>query len=203
LDEPGASRFTAAHHFWRGPCGIGGVEMRKRAAAAGHRPRSGIRVAIAGGLGLLVLVLLGAPHVIVSTRLLRSWVNDDPEKLLLEYDSASSWVPGIVLVRGLRVRGRDPNVEWFFRMEKARISVSLSDLLFRRFHATRVRASGLVFRLREKPDPKDFSRAHAALLPSIPGFPDQTAPARPQPRGVQRFSLHSKDLGKTWAHREQ
>lgn len=149
-----------------------------------RRPRAWIRFAIAAALVLLLLAFFGASQLIVSTRLLRSWVNDEPEKLLVDYDSASSWIPGVVRVRGLRVRGRDPNVEWFFRIDDARICVSLPDLLIRRFHATRVRGSGLTFRLREKPSPTEFSPAHAALLPTIPGFPNETAPSRPQPRGV-------------------
>jgi hypothetical protein len=93
--------------------------------------------------------------VIVSTRLLRGWVNGKPEELLLSYDDASSWIPGVIRMRGLSMRGSDPNVQWFFRMEKATISVSLLDLFRRRFHATRVRAEGLVFRLREKQTKKN------------------------------------------------
>ena len=131
-----------------------------------------IALAAASGALLVAFIALGAVHAIVSSRMLRSWVNDEPEKLLLEYESASSWVPGIVQVKGLSIRARDPNVEWYFRMDEARISISLFDLLRRRFHATDVRASGLIYRLRIRQEPKTFSRAHAALLPPIPGFPD-------------------------------
>src|SRR5512142_2904861 len=126
--------------------------MKEPRPRAGRRTRTGIRFTIAGAVVLLLVAIFVAPHVIVSTRLLRSWVNDDPEKLLLDYDSASSWLPGVVRVKGLRLRGRDPNVEWFFRIDQARISVSLADLAARRFHATRVLAWGLTFRLREKPE---------------------------------------------------
>jgi hypothetical protein len=131
-----------------------------------------------------------AVHSIVSTRVLRGWVNGKPEELLLAYDGASSWVPGVIRIRGLTMRGSDPNVQWFFRMEKATISISLLDLFRKRFHATRVRAEGLVFRLREKEKKSETSAAHAALLPPITGFSDpplQTAGAEPPP--VPRTAL--------------
>src|SRR5947209_573718 len=68
---------------------------------------------------MLVIAAAGtvAVHVIVSTRLLRGCVNGNPEKLLLAYDEGSSWVPGVICLRGLSMRGSDPNVQWFFRME--------------------------------------------------------------------------------------
>ncbi len=81
------------------------------------------------------------------------------------------------------MRGSDPNVQWFFHMEKAAISISLFDLLHKQFHATRVRAEGLVFRLREKQKKSETSAAHAARLPPIPGFSDPplTGPAKETP----------------------
>jgi hypothetical protein len=128
---------------------------------------------------LLAVVVLGiaaagtlAVHMIVSTRLLRRWVNGRPEHLLLAYDGASAWIPGTIRVRGLAMRGSDPNVQWYFRMEKATISISLVDLLRKRFHATRVRAEGLSFHLREKEKKGQSSASHIALLPPIPGFSD-------------------------------
>jgi hypothetical protein len=132
----------------------------------------------------LAVVFCAAVHVIVSGRLLRKWVNTDPESLLLDYDAASSWIPGEIRLRGLRMRGSDPNVQWFFRMEKATISISLIDLFRKQFHATRVRAEGLVFRLREKQKKSELSAAHAARLPSIPGFSDPalTSPTEEPPR---------------------
>jgi len=131
----------------------------------------------------IAVVSCAAIHVVVSTHLLRKWVNSDPEELLLDYDTASSWIPGEIRIRGLRMRGSDPNVQWFFRMEKATISIALLDLLHKQFHATRVRAEGLVFRLREKQKKTELSAAHVARLPSIPGFSDPplTSPRKEPP----------------------
>ncbi len=149
----------------------------------------------------IAVVSCAAIHVVVSTHLLRKWVNSDPEELLLDYDTASSWIPGEIRIRGLRLRGSDPNVQWFFRMEKATISISLLDLLHKQFHATRVRAEGLVFRLREKQKKSELSAAHVARLPSIPGFSDPplTSPAKEPPRLSERekrrfWSVHVENL---------
>src|SRR5712692_9794173 len=83
----------------------------------------------------IAVVSCAAIHVVVSTHLLRKWVNSDPEELLLDYDTASSWIPGEIRIRGLRMRGSDPNVQWFFRMEKATISIALLDLLHKQFRS--------------------------------------------------------------------
>lgn len=130
----------------------------------------------------LAVAAWAATQTIVSTRLLRSWVNGNPEELLLDYEQASAWVPGVIQIRGLTMRGSDPNVQWSFRMEKASISFSFLDLLRKQFHATRVRAEGLVFRLREKEDKSEMSSAHLKRLPSIPGFSDPPGKERaPEP----------------------
>jgi len=124
---------------------------------------------LAAGLAIAAWLAI---HAIVSGRLLRRWVNEKPEELFLDYDEASAWVPGVLRLRGLTMRGSDPNVQWSFRMERATISISVFDLLHKQFHATRVRAEGLVFRLREKQEKRELSPAHLARLPSIPGFSD-------------------------------
>jgi hypothetical protein len=97
------------------------------------------------------------------------WVNDEP-KLRLSYESAAAPWPGKIVVTGLELRGADPNVQWWFRMERAEIRYSLLELLARRFHATSVRAAGLRFRLRQRLSTVHGSAAAAAPLPGIPGF---------------------------------
>jgi len=95
------------------------------------RGRTGIRLA-AGIAGGVLLVLAGAivavpPYLLRSRRLL-SIVNEDPDKLRIEYSGARSPWPGRIAVDGLEVRGSDPNVQWWFRMEHAEIRYSLVDL---------------------------------------------------------------------------
>jgi hypothetical protein len=115
--------------------------------------------------------------------LLRKWVNTDPEKFFIDYEAASGWVPGVVRIRGLTVRGSDSNVQWHARMERATLSISLLDLMRKEFHARQVRAEGLVFRLRQKVGKAEISQAHEKRLPEIPGFSSPPwKVAEPEPR---------------------
>ena len=134
-------------------------------------------------------------HLIVSTRILRNWVNTSPQDLLLDYDEASAWVPGSIRIRGLTMRGSDRNVQWYFRMDSVTISVSLLDLLHKQFHATHVRGRGLVFRLRERREKSELSAAHSARIPKIPGFAEPPlvleTPEPPLPTAEARRRLWS------------
>lgn len=123
---------------------------------------------------VLVLIVVGAvalvPSYLLRSRKLLSYVNGHPVKLRLEYSAARSPFPGRLEVDGLELRGSDPNVEWWFRMEHAEIRFSLLDLATKTFHATSVRARGLSFRLRQRLSPKDRARELLAAEPPIPGL---------------------------------
>lgn len=163
---PERTKKTKARSARRNASGGGG--------AGGSRGwRIGLRVAL-GVLALLVLVAAGmsvALHRILTTATLRGWVNGDPEKLRLEYSSASGWFPWDVRVRDLELRARDPNVEWYLRMDEARVAIAPFELLGRRLRFTSVHAKGLSFRLRVRVPPSEASAAHFAALPPIPGYP--------------------------------
>jgi hypothetical protein len=63
-------------------------------------------------------------HVVLTTGLVKKWVNTGPEELYVDYDSASSWVPGRIRMRGLTMRGSErANVAF---PDGATISFSLS-----------------------------------------------------------------------------
>ncbi|MEO8432326.1 MAG: hypothetical protein ABI592_12510 [Acidobacteriota bacterium] len=149
-----------------------------RGSGAGRAGRLALR--IAAGVFLLALVLAAAAsfamHRILVTGKVKKWVSSEPEKLRLEYASASGWFPWAVRVRGLELRSRDPNVEWWFSIDDARFSFSPLALLGRRFHVTKLRGTGFQYRLRVRAAPPEASAGHMAALPEIPGFG-----ARPKP----------------------
>lgn len=150
-------------------------KKKSRASSGGGRSRAA-RIALwVGGAVLLAAILLAAAgsftlHRILTTGKIKEWVSEHPEELRLEYASASGWFPWAVRVRALELRGRDPNVEWYFRIDDVRLSFSPLALLTRHFHATHVRGNGLTFRLRIRPEPPQPPAAHFAALPPIPGF---------------------------------
>ena len=139
-----------------------------------------------GSLLVLVLIaglgILGWTNRILAGGTLRRWVNGNPEKLFLDYGSASSSWPGRVRVRNLRLRARDPNVEWEVRIDDCKVTISLPDLLRKKFRATSVEAAGLTFRLRQRLNDGGVEAKRAAYLPPIEGFP--AVPLRDHPRIV-------------------
>ncbi len=149
---------------------------RRKAAARGGRAGR-ITLWIAGGvLLLLILIALGASialHRILTAGKIKEWANKDPEELRIEYASASGWVPWNVRVTGFELRNRDPNVEFYFRLDEARLSFSVLGLLSHKLHFTRVQGSGLDYRLRVRPDPSQKAAEHFAALAPIPGFPEK------------------------------
>jgi hypothetical protein len=134
---------------------------------------------IALGAVLLYAAYLAALNGLVQTRLLRHLFNGDPRALLLEYDRASSWIPGRIRVDGLRLRGRDSNVEWILRIDRCDFTVSFGELVRRRFHASNVRGDGLSLRVRQRRP--SFTEREVASLPPVPGFSDPPYAGPPSP----------------------
>jgi hypothetical protein len=151
----------------------------KRPAARGARAARIVWIALAVAAGLAILLAAAgsvALHWILASGKIRQWVNGEPEKLRIEYVSASGWNPWAIHVQGLELRTRDPNIEFWFRIEDARFSFSPLQLLAHRFHVGRLTGSGLVYRLRIRADPKKTEAAHFAAQPPIPGFGQRPLP---------------------------
>jgi hypothetical protein len=101
---------------------------------------------------------------------LRRLVNTDPETVLMEYGSAYSLWPGTASVRRFSLRSQDRSIQWHLEVEQADVTVELGALFGKTFHASRVRAEGVSFRLRRKLS--DAADPRAAFLPPIAGFAD-------------------------------
>ncbi|HYN43078.1 MAG TPA: hypothetical protein VE129_14980, partial [Thermoanaerobaculia bacterium] len=147
----------------------------------------GLRAAgwgLVGLLGLTALVVL-ATNVLLRTHLLRKLVNSKPEEFVVEYRGAASWFPGRLSFDSLTLRSRDRNIEFEAALQGVALRVSLADLVRRRFHATRLRARRLAFRLRERISPEEATPARLARYPRIAGYADPpllpTTPSPPEP----------------------
>jgi hypothetical protein len=124
-----------------------------------------------GLLGLAVLVVL-ATNVLLRTSLLRKLLNAKPEELVVDYRGAASWIPGRISFDSLTLRSRDRNIEFEAALQGVTLRVSLADLVRRRFHATRLRARELAFRLRERMSHEEATPARLARYPRIAGYAD-------------------------------
>ena len=99
------------------------------------------------------------------------------------YQSAFSVWPGVVHVRALRVVFQDKNVQFSLDIERVKARISLTELISRRFHATRVEGSGAAFRMRHRVQPETKDSPWIQTLPPIPEFnaPAVFEPTVPEP----------------------
>ncbi len=117
-------------------------------------------------------VYAAAARWFLSGPRLRALINTDPESLTLDYEEATSFWPGRVTIRNLRIRGSDHNVQWIIRLADARVDYSVFALLKKTFQVEHLRGSGLSFFLREKLERVELKNADVSALPPIPGFAD-------------------------------
>jgi hypothetical protein len=159
-------------------------------------------LAVVGGALLLAVGLLAAygiaANVLLRTRLLRALINHGPDTISVEYGSAYSLLPGRVRVRDLRIRDRGVSTEWVIVLDRGRGSISLVDLLRKRFHTTRIRGSGLTVRVRSRLTPEEATPGRLAFLPPIAGFPAprlrDPAERAPLPTG-REWTVRLDDVG--------
>lgn len=100
------------------------------------------------GLGLFEMAYYLAANYVLREGLLFRLINTRPEQLRLHYDKATTVIPGLVHIEGFLIEGHDGHTTWHVELKKAKVVVSLSSLLFRKFKAYRVDAEGGLFRLR-------------------------------------------------------
>jgi hypothetical protein len=169
---------------------------RKKTASRGARAARIVWISLAVVAGLAILIAIAGSivlHQILASGKIKEWVNKEPEKLRIEYVSASAWNPWAVRVHGLELRSRDPNIEFWFRIEDARFSFAPLQILARRFHVGRLTGTGLVYRLRIRSDPGKTEAAHFAALPPIPGFPQRPLPPGEPIPGDPRTDPQAKE----------
>jgi hypothetical protein len=108
---------------------------------------------------------------------LRSVVSSSPDRTMIDYASAYTTLPGVAHVRAFRMRAQDAATQWQVEVDEADVTIELWDLVHRTFHASRVRAKGVRFRLRRKLTDEGAKAPRATFVPPIAGFDDP--PLRP------------------------
>jgi hypothetical protein len=152
---------------------------RRRKIGAKRRGWKALAWVAIAAAGLLFLHAAAA-RWLLSGPTLRRWINTSPETTWIDWDEATSIWPGRARVRGLRIRGRDQNVQWIFHLEEGQFRYSVAELVARRFHVLALDARSLSFRLRKNRRPDDPSPTPVRLQPPILGFSDP--PQAPSPR---------------------
>jgi hypothetical protein len=147
--------------------------------------RAGAKVAAEGalwGLKLLVIVVLVlealyvlVANVVLSTGLPRKWLRREPDRAMLEYDSAWTVIPGWFHVRGFAYvsLGSTP---WLLEIPRGDVRVELGELSSRTLHVTRLRGDEAVLRVRTSLDQAEWDSPRAQAMPPIRGYSDANRP---------------------------
>jgi hypothetical protein len=123
-----------------------------------------------------------------------------PEKFHVAWDSAWSWYPGHVQVRGASANGNSRRQIWQFEADSVSGSVALVPLIFKRVWLRDVAATDVDIRLRPRPLPgKDYTDVEA-FFPEIEGRP--VTPAVTTPRKKKRtWKISVRDSELSGNHR--
>jgi hypothetical protein len=138
------------------------------------RTRPRLRRAIAvllAVLGVLEVVYVVAGIYLVKSGQVGRWINKNPQKLNITFDSVWPIVPGVVRVRGFRIvnQGRGDQLEGM--VDRVWGAVNPIELLGRRVHVVWLRCQGVEFRLRKRPKTAEEATSLPVGFPSITGVP--------------------------------
>jgi hypothetical protein len=116
------------------------ANLKRKIAGRASSPRRWILRLILGPF-LSLAAYQAAAHWLLSGPKLRALINASPVSLSLDYGEATSIWPGRLMIKNLRVRGSDQNVQWIIRLDAARVDSVLA-LGRRSFRAKRIRGTG-------------------------------------------------------------
>lgn len=136
----------------------------------------------------LELLYLGAANAVLHTGTLKRILNRKPEKLHFTWESATTFLPGLVQVHGFELRSQTRKGQFFLRISRARASISLIKLPFRKvdIHGLKGEEVDLRYRRRlDAPSPtalEDEDAPRPNLQPEFfPEIPGLTNPPDPKP----------------------
>ncbi len=99
------------------------------------------------------------------------WINKNPQKLSITFDSVWPIVPGVVRVRNFRIvnQGRGDQLEG--KVDLVWGAVNPLELLANRVHIVWLRCRGVEFRLRDRPETTEEAANQPGGIPPIAGVP--------------------------------
>jgi hypothetical protein len=168
-------------------------------------------------LGIVIaLAALEVCYVIAANLALRSqWLSDQinrkPEKMMIRWSSATTYVPGMVHVEGFSMRNQSRKVQFYMELGDVRAVISLLKLPFKTLHIRNANATDVDFRLRRRLDftrpaeseseeaPKPITGSE--FFPEIPGLtnppdpkPEELYPRKEKRRGPWTIQLGGVDI---------
>lgn len=139
---------------------------------------------------------------------LPTMINHDPNRLRIEYRAAWMVIPGRLEVRGLSIRNQGRTDQWLVSAERASGEIFLGELADLRFHASRVRASGVSVRYRRRLDAVGAAPDAPAVETSAPPIEGLSNPPDPAPDFSRRAvgarwlvvldAIEAEDVNELW-----
>lgn len=131
-------------------------------------------------IGTIELVWVIGANWALSSEWVTAKINNKPEKLQVQWDSARTLIPGIINLEGLSVRGQSRKQQWYVELAGGRVHLSLVALATKTFKTYSFNGSGLDFRLRKRQLPEDPPLKTAEFAPEIPGIAADEPPMPPK-----------------------
>ena len=107
-------------------------------------------------------------------------INKKPEKLEVRWDDASTFIPGIIHLEGLSVRGQSKKQQWYVSLADGRAHISLLSFATKTFKTHSFKGTALDFRLRKRQLPGEEPLKTADFAPDIPGLAVDEPPTPPK-----------------------
>lgn len=158
---------------------------------------------------ILYPLYLGVGNWIVRSKL-EEWLNRRPERLLIQYESARTFWPGILHVEGFQIRSQTRTVQWWAAADRGTVSIQLWNLYGREFVTDFLKAEGVAFRFRRRADaPRKVTITRKWLEPAIPGLgnppepaPEKLYPPKPgkrrDPWRIRLAGMELEDVREIW-----
>jgi len=148
--------------------------------------------AIRVGVAVLVFELsyVIAANIFLRTDVLTGLINKKPEKTLISWDSAFTYLPGFASVKGFTLRSQTMRDQIWVHVAEADARISLIKLVFKTVHIRGVDARDVDFRYRERLDSPRRGKGEEGSLgpppdleyyPEIPGYSN---PPDPKPEDL-------------------
>jgi len=141
---------------------------------------------VLGGVVVLEIVYVLAGLYLVRSGQVERWLNKDPDKRVIRFDSVLTIIPGVAHVRGFRMTNQGRGDQLELVVDGAAGFVDPLELLARRIHIVGLQARGVEFRYRKRPKTPEEAEAEQGLVPPIEGLPFEPDHGPPKPPRTKR-----------------
>lgn len=116
------------------------------------------------------LIWLVGANWALSSGFVADKINKRPTKLLVEWESARTWVPARIDLQGLSLRSQSKKQQIYGSLDRVSVHVGLASLLQKTVTVHALRGSGVDFRMRKRRAPDAEPEPAAEFDPEIPGL---------------------------------